>query len=402
MRFDPRRAWLAAAFLFFIGARAAVSAHDVVVEQVVEMTLSPRGETLLVNLRLPAAVTGDPSLAALLKGADAAARESHMRVVAADIARNLELRQGDATLASPAATVRPGGDGASIDIELRYAIRPDDDDFSARLNAFTFRDMPVRTIARYRPEAGRERIVSIVGPATRVAFSPSVVDVASAFALRGLRALFESGDHLLFLVCLLLPVRLRRSAVELYAAGAVGQAVVMTLCVVAAPQTASWAAGAAMAAASAIVIAAMQNIAGARRRWMLALTVVFGGLNGWALGGVAEASAQFAGAHRLTAMLVFGSLVLLGELWLGALVWTFRGWLDERGVPDRLLTLLGSAIVAHSAIHRVMDRAPIVAQDGLWGGERAVEWLILIWLGVILLIAAANSASRVPEQSAAS
>jgi hypothetical protein len=31
-----------------------------------------------------------------------------------------------------------------------------------------------------------------------------------------------------------------------------------------------------------------------------------------------------------------------------------RTWLHERGLPDRLLVLVGSALVAHSAVHRVM------------------------------------------------
>ncbi len=130
---------------------------------------------------------------------------------------------------------------------------------------------------------------------------------------------------------------------------------------------APWLPGAAMAAASAIVIASMQNVAHARWRWVLALVPAFAALNGWTLGQSAEASAQFAGAHVLSGTLAFGAVVLLGELWLGALVWACRAWLHDRGLPDRLLVLVGSALVAHSAMHRVMERAQIVAQDGsLW------------------------------------
>jgi hypothetical protein len=93
---------------------------------------------------------------------------------------------------------------------------------------------------------------------------------------------------------------------------------------------------------------------------------------------------------------------LLGELWIGAIVWAFRAWLDDRGLPERLVALLGSAIVAHSALHRVMERAQIVAQDGSFGGGRAVQWLILIWVGAMLIAAAANAVSGTPARAQAS
>jgi hypothetical protein len=383
-------------------ALAPLSAHEVVVEQIVEMTLDPQGDALVVALRVPAAVTGDPALPGLLKGGDAAALDRRLRIVAADLARSLDVQAGGATLPDPIATVGSGAGRESIDVELRYPIRPGEDDFSARLNAFSSKDGPVRTRARYRLGSGREQIVSVTGPVARVAFDPPFSAVLASFAVRGLRALFDGGDHLLFLVCVLLPMRRPRSAATLYAAAALAQASVMALCVVGAPMMAPWLSGATLAAASAIVIAAIQNIARARVRWVVLLAIAFGALSGWTFGNAAEGSAEFAGAHRLAAMMVFGFVVLPGELWLGALAWGFRTWLDERGLPERIVVVLGSAIVAHSAVHRVMERAQIVAADGSLGGERVLVWLTLAWVGAILLAAASNAIWGTPEREHAS
>jgi hypothetical protein len=157
---------------------------------------------------------------------------------------------------------------------------------------------------------------------------------------------------------------------------------------------AAWLPGATMAAASAIVIAAIQNIARARVRCVLYVTVVFAVLNGWTIGQSAASVAQFAGAHLSLAMLAFAAVVLTGELWLGALIWAFRTWLDDRGVPDRVLVLAGSVLVAHSAVHRVMERGHLVTQNGSFGGERAVTWLTLAWIAAILLVAAASAVRR--------
>jgi hypothetical protein len=245
-------------------------------------------------------------------------------------------------------------------------------------------------------------MVSVTGPAVRITFDPPLAAALTSFGIRGLRALFDSSDHLLFLVCILLPVRRSRSAFTLYAAGAFAQAAVMASYSLGTLTMETLLPGAALVAASAILIAAMQNVARARMRWVLALTVAFGALNGWTFGHAAEVSAQFAGAHRLAAMLAFGFVVLLGELWLGTLTWTFRTWLDERALPDRVVALVGSALVAHSAVHRMMERAQIVAQDGSFGGERAVEWLTLAWVGAILLAAAANAFSDTPARAEAS
>lgn len=396
-----RRLWSVPLFLVVL-LPAMLTAHEVIVEQIVEMTLTPQNGTLVVGLHVPATAAGDPGLIGLLKRGDSPALAEQMRIVSADIARNLDVQQGGAALASPATTTARGADGSSIDVSLRYPVQGDDGDFSARLNTFSSKAGPVRTIARYRPVSGHEQLVSVAGPAARIWFDPPFTTVVSSFGLRGLRALFESGDYFVFLICLLLPVRSVRSLLVLFAAAALAQAVAIALYVVDAPAMAPWLPGAAMAAASAIVIASMQNVANARWRLVLALAAAFAALNGWTLGQSAEASAQFAGAHVLSGTLAFGAVVLLGELWLGALVWACRMWLHERGLPDRLLVLIGSALVAHSAVHRVMERSQILAQDGSPGGERAVTWLTLFWLGAILFAAAANAASRAPERVQAS
>lgn len=388
--------------LVLLLAMAPLSAHEVVVERIVEMTLVAQREAFVVDVHVPAAVAGDPALPALLKGGDAATLDDHLRIAAADLMRNLDVQDGDGALPDPVVTVRRGADGESIEVQLRYPTRGEPSDFTARLNAFRSTDGPVRTNARFHDGSRRDRLVSVTGPATRVAFNPDLAAVVPSFAVRGLRALFDSGDHLLFLVCILLPMRRSRSAATLYLAGALAQLAMMAVYVARAPAMAPWLPGAALAAASAIVIAAIQNIARARMRWVVPLAMTFGMLNGWTLGDAAASSAQFAGAHRLPAMLVFGSVVLLGELWLGALTWALLMWLHEQGMSGRIAVVLGSAIAAHSALHRVMERAQRVALDGSFGGERVLAWLTLAWVGAVLLAAAGNAVRSLPAREQAS
>jgi hypothetical protein len=387
---------IAAAMAFCL---SPISAHEVIVEQIVDMRVTDQGYQLVITLQVPAAVAGDSRLPGLLEGNDTAALRDQLQVIAADIAHNLDVRQGDGTLADPIIAVRPDPSRTSIEVELRYPSWPGENRFSARVNRFSSKDGPVRTVARYQPASGRDQIVNVTGPAVRITFDPSFAAVLRQFAVRGLGALFDGGDHLLFLLCLLLPMRRTRSVFGLVAAVVLGQAVAMIVAVNQPPLTAEWLAGTAMVAASAIVIATLQGVVRARMRWTIPVALAFGVMNGGLLGQAAVASAPLGGQHLRSAMFAFAAVVLVGELWLAVLAWAFRAWLDERGLPDRVAAILGLAMVAHQALHRVVERAEIVALGGSLGGEHVLAWLTLAWIGAVLLAAVSNAVAGAPVPS---
>ena len=380
-------------FLVLAMPMTPASAHELFFAQVVEMVVEPQGNQLLVRLHVPVTVLGDANLPRLSnRTLDLTRIGDALPIVAADIARNLDVQQGDEVLPDPVATARVGADRASIDVELTYPSGNDARGFSARVNAFRSNDGPVRTNLRYMtPRPGPEHHFSITGPAVRVAFDPPATDVLQQFVARGLRALLDGGDHLLFLVCVLLPVRRGRSAAALFAAGALGQTIAIALSVLRPPvMTAESLTALAMIAASMVVIAALQNVVRAHLRWVVPLAFAFGALNGFAFGDAIVIAEQFAGAHTSIAVAAFVTVVLLGELWLGVLAWATRTWLNERGVPERVVSVLASVVIAHSAMHRVVDRGQILAQAGSFGAERALVWLTLGWACVMMLVALAN------------
>jgi hypothetical protein len=371
---------------------ALVSAHDVIVDQVVEMVVEPLGDQLVVRLHVPVAVLGDANLPRLSgQGLDPTRIGDALQIVAADIARNLDVQQGDDVLPEPIATARAGADRASIDVELRYPSRAGSERFSARLNAFRAGDRPVRTNVRYAVAAGIDHTVSVTGLPGRVVFDPLAWDVLQQFAARGLRGLLDGGDHLLFLLCMLLPVRRGRSAAALFAAAALGQTVAMSISLMRPAMTAESLTAFAMIAASVVAIGAIQNIVRAHQRWVVPLAGLFGAMNGFAFGDAFGRSEQFAGAHVPIAIAAFVIVVLLGELWLGALAWATRRWMDERGIPERVVSILVSVIIAHSAMHRVVDRGHVLAQAGSFGAERALVWLTLGWACVMMLVVVAEA-----------
>jgi hypothetical protein len=385
---------LTLAVLLIVGLVPAF-AHDVPLEHLVEMAVEPRGTDLLVRVRLPAAaVRGNPNLPGVSTPIfDAAVSADRLRIVAADFAHNLELRQGDVVLPATVETAQASADRSALDVALRYPGGGGAARLSARLNAFRTAGPPVRTIVRYRLASGREHTVSVTGPAERITLDPGTGEVLQQFIGRGVRVLLNSGDHLLFLLCVLLPMRRVRSVVTFFGAAAAGQAIAIGLSVLWPAPLESAVDALAAIAASAVVVFALQNVVGARERLIVALAFVFGLLNGFVIGHDLVVAAPFAWSHPVAAAVVFASTVLVGQLWLGALAWAIRTWLDERGVPERILMLGGSALLIHTAAHRLVARGQIVAQAGTFGAERALVWITLAWIAVMLVVAVANALS---------
>jgi hypothetical protein len=373
----------------------ALSAHEVIVDQVIDMVVAPHGDRLLVHLHLPLTVLGDANLPRLAGGLlDPAIGAGRLRAVAMDVARNLDLQQTDVGLPEPEATARVGADRASVDVELQYGVTADSSGFSARLNTLRSTVGPVRTDVRYRLTSGAEQDLRVTGPAVRVTFDPGAREVLQQFAARALRALLDGGDQLLFLLCVLLPLRRARPAAAIFTTAALGQTLAIGVSLVQPGFTADSLTALAMIAASAVVVAALQNVVQASLRWVLLLALGFGLLNGFAFGSTLSASAPFAGSHQWLAVALFTLVVLVGELWLGALAWATRSWLDQQGVPERILSMLASAVIAHSAIHRVADRGHLLAQAGSFSADRALLWLTLGWACVMLLVALAKVLSE--------
>jgi hypothetical protein len=367
----------------------AVGAHDVIVDQVVAMRVQPRNGQLLVHLHVPATALGDAKLPLRDDGTLDPAADRQIDVVAADIARNLDIWRDGAPFAVPTVSAAIASDRKAIDVDLVYALAGEASGLSARLNTFTGTPLnPVRTDVAYVGASGAPLTLSVKGAPARVAFDPGALDVVQDFLGRALRVLLDGGNHLLFFACLLLPALRLRGAAAAFAAVIGGQVAGMLTALALSPGRAgSVLPAAALIAASAVAIAALQAIVSSRRQWILLLAGLFGVLNGLAFGGTLAAARQFGGAHTGIALATFVLVVAAGEAWLGAIAWATRVWLDGRGAPDRMLTLLAGALIIHTAVHRVADRATVLSQTTGFGAAEAMAWLTVGWAVVMLAIA---------------
>jgi hypothetical protein len=373
-----------------VTATTPLHAHDVVVEQIVDIDMQAQARQLDVRLRVPASALGEAKIPQQADGTFDESAVGPLRIAAADISRNLDLRQGDVTVAPQAIAVQLDDDRRFVDIGLTYAIEAEASGLSARLNMFSGTALnPVRTNLRYSREGGPILRLSTTGAPARVPLNPSALEVVQQFIGRAVRTALDGGDPLLFLACLLVPMRRARSAASLVGRLLQGQLTVLAIRFVATRLYPDASAVLALIAASAVVVVALQNIVSAGPRWTGLLALFFGYMTGWALGDVFIPARQFAGAHEIFAGVIFLATILGSEIWLAAVIWGTRSWLDGLGLSNALVVVFASVVIGHTAIHRVMARADALAQTGSWAGDHALTLIVIGWSGVMLSVAAA-------------
>jgi hypothetical protein len=367
---------------------ATAHAHDVAIEQVVRMVVQPSSERLLVSLRVPVTLLGDARLPLLDDGsADSNIPDALLQVVAGDIARNLDFRRGEIVLPAPAVTARIAGDRRGVEVELAYPDGGPPAGLSARVNAFRGKVLqPARSDVRYIPASGAPRLISVSGSPTRVSFDPAAAEVVRQFVATAVETTLMGGGHLLFLISLLLPVRRLNAAVRVVAVLLAVQAGVILAASIPAPAEAR--AVVDMIGASVVVVTAVCAIAGSSLRTFTLLALAFGLCSGLAFGASFADVQQYAGADGTAARMAFVVAVVATELWLAAVMWATRRWMESWRVPQWSVTAIGSVLVAHLALHAVMARGQELERTGSFAAEHASVMLSVAWCLVMLAVAA--------------
>jgi len=395
-----RHVVLVATSIVAIASCATLRAHEVIVEQIVRITVAAETSRLDVHANIPASLLNDAGLARMDDGRiDATISPDALQAIAVDVARNLDMRKDGVALPATKATAQLGADRQSVNVDVAYAISGSVTGLSARLNAFQGTALrPPRTDVTYRAASNAPQQLTVTGKPSRVSLDPGA---ASAFRQSAGSAFDQvlngAGDHLLFLLCLLLPLRPARESARLIgillAAQAAGIALspVLTIGV---PLIAVQ-----MIASSAVVAAALAVIVGPASRALAGLVILFGLSNGADFGAAFGLVRPFAGAHGLLALMTFTVTALGAESWLAAVILATRRWLDHITVSGGILTVAAAALVAHVAMHRVLDRGHVLEQAGTLAAGHALTLLAVAWTGVMLTVAIARFARdrRAPD-----
>ncbi len=250
-----------------------------------------------------------------------------------------------------------------LDVWFEYPIQSDRSDFSIR-PSFDGLGLHVVTALRFLPPGGAVRAFEFTSNPGLVRLDPHWYQAAARFVESGFLHILDGTDHLLFLLCLVIPFRKLRSLIPIVTAFTVAHSITLIASAYDLAPDALWFPPLieTLIAAS-IVYMALENIAGAssvHRRWLI--TFGFGLVHGFGFSFALRQTLQFAGTHMLTSLLAFNIGVELGQLLVLVILIPVLHLLFRYVVAERMGTIILSAIVAHTGWHWMIDRGTQLKQ----------------------------------------
>lgn len=283
---------------------------------------------------------------------------------------------------------------AMLDVALDYNIESDESSFSIRPGVERL-GLRVVTVLRFITPEGNERPFELRGDPGIVTLDPRWHQAAWRFVRSGFDHILDGIDHLLFLLCLVVPFRRIRALIPIVTGFTVAHSVTLIASAYdLAPNVLWFPPLVETLIAVSILYMAFENIVAAQtetgtrvtQRWMMAFG--FGLVHGFGFSFALRETLQFAGAHLLTSLLSFNVGVELGQLLVIAICVPALDWLFRFVVSERIGTILISALVAHTSWHWMVERYEVLAQYPItWAAFTSALLVgIMPWL-ITLLVA---------------
>jgi len=243
-----------------------------------------------------------------------------------------------------------------LDAWMEYPIASDESRFAINPGLRPLAQR-VTIVMRLLTPDGRDRAFELHDDPGIVRLDPRWHQAAARFVRSGFGHILEGIDHLLFLLCLVIPVRRIRTLVMVVTSFTVAHSITLIASAYNVAPGGLWFPPLVETLiAASIVYMALENIVGANvvRRWVI--TFAFGLVHGFGFSFALRDSLQFAGSHLLTALLSFNLGVELGQLLVLAAVVPALNVMFRFIVAERMGTIILSAIVAHTAWHWLTER----------------------------------------------
>src|SRR6266851_3750744 len=404
---------LIAALIVVVPLRAA--AHDIPTDVRVSAFVKPDGQRLRLLVRVPLKAMREVDFPRRCSGfLDLARAVASLRNAATLwIADNVELYEGDVRLAYPRvvdARVSLESDKSFasyeqalahlagpplphnmqlyweqglLDVLFEYAIGSDRSDFSIRPRLERL-GLRTNVVLRFLPPAGAVRAFDLHGDPGLVRLDPRWHQAAWRFVESGFLHILQGTDHLLFLLCLVIPFRRLGQLALIVTAFTVAHSITLIASAYDLGPDALWFPPLIETLiAISILYMAIENVIGSNvgRRWII--TFGFGLVHGFAFSFALRETLQFAGSHLLTSLLSFNLGVELGQLLVLVVLVPVLANLFRFVVAERLGTIILSLLVGHTAWHWMTERAdrlsqfpwPVLDASQL---AAAIRWLMLL------------------------
>jgi hypothetical protein len=391
------------------------AAHDVPTDVLVQSFIKPEGQRLNVLVRVPLRAILDVDIpkrgpgyldltraeAPLREGAtgwivgslefyEEGKRLTGERIVAVRVSlpSDPSFRSYEEALTHIQGTPLPPNtelywDQGMLDVWLEYPIQSPQSHFSIR-PTFWRLGLGVRMTLRFLPVDADSHAFELGGDPGLTALDPSGPQAARRFVESGLLHVMAGTGQLLFLLCLVIPVRRLGALIPVVASFIVGYSITLIGSSYSLAPTGPWFPPLIETLlALSIIYLAFENISG----WRLDRRVTafsFGLLHGFGFSFVLRNSLQFAGAHLLTAVLSFDAGIVFGQLIVLIVLVAGLELLFQIGIGERIGGIILSALAIHPSWHRTADIGAGLVQFSWF--DAALLSSVLRWTTVMVAL----------------
>ena len=372
-------------------------AHEVPSDVTVRMLVRPDGDRVVLLVRAPLEAMQDivfptfgpgyldvPSAAPQLRAAAQVwlldnleiyegERRLPLSIVAvrASIPSDRSFADWDTALAHFAAEPLPVGldlpwQQALLDVRLEAPIESEGSLFSLRAHTERLGRRVVNAV-RFFGASGVERVFQLEGDAGVVRLDPRWHQSMLRFLVQGFEHILDGADHLLFLLCLVVPFRRQlRALVWIVSAFTAGHSVTLIASAYGAAPSALWFPPLVETLiALSILYMCIENVVWEKPRTREAVAFGFGLVHGFGFSFALQNTLQFAGAHVLTSLLSFNVGIELGQLLVLAVLVPALNLLFAYA-PERAAGIVLAVLVGHTASHWLAERFAVLKAFLSW------------------------------------
>jgi len=251
---------------------------------------------------------------------------------------------------------------ALMDVLFEFPIQSENSRFSLR-SELAHLGIQTTTVLRFSLPGSEERLYQFTGDPGLLELDPRWHQAALRFVNMGFLHILDGIDHLLFLLCLVVPFRRLVPLITLVTAFTISHSITLIASSLGYAPAALWFPPVVETLiAASIVFMGLENLVGAnlRRRWLVAFG--FGLVHGFGFSFALRESLQFAGSHLMTSLFAFNVGVELGQIAVLLVAVPALSFLFARFVPERMGIIVISALVTHTAWHWMTERWENVRQ----------------------------------------
>jgi hypothetical protein len=279
-------------------------------------------------------------------------------------------------------------DQGYVDAHIMYPLQAPNPEMSIRTMAGPEFGDALKLTVRYKPLDEDGRTLIMTSRSGTVALNPTWWRAASGFVVLGMEHILSGFDHMLFLLCLIIPLRGWRQVLAIvttftvaHSFTLIGSAFHLT------PGGAWFPPFVETTIAASIVYMALENIMGIDFARRMLITGMFGLVHGFGFSYGLQENLQFAGTHLLVSLFAFNIGIELGQLLILAIMLPALLVIRRYVLPGRVGMIILSALVAQTGWQWMMERGGALLNAPWPRPSVAGLATIFFWIAGILLAA---------------